>query len=182
MAYFEPLIRMDENVFRAPEKMQPRGSRKPLSDMTNSRKPVAKDKSSMKNISGFKASEKGMAPPKAGRKPLGDLTNSNKPRAQEKSSKKNCVENVSVSVSHTFGLGEGFLHNHDECIKANKQSLTMSMDYFLETIALKRGENLLLIDNNELSLVIFGCFYLRLNLIFDFRFYTNDRASPLSSV
>lgn len=143
MASFEPIIRINENAFRAHEKIQPgpKVGRKPLSDMTNSRKPLAKDKSSVKNISGFKAPEK-VVQPKVGRKPLGDLTNSKKPPAQEKSSKKNCIGNLSAAVNkeqvHSLALGEGFLHNHDECIKANRQSFTMSTDYFLETVALKR--------------------------------------------
>ncbi|XP_021765054.1 protein PATRONUS 2 [Chenopodium quinoa] len=141
MTSFEPIIRMDENAFRAHEKIQqPRVGRKPLTDMTNSRKPTAKDKSSVKNISGFKAPEKVLQPNKIGRKPLGDLTNSKKPTAQEKSAKNNCTQSVSAAVKkeqvQSFALGEGFLHNHDECIKANRQS--MSLDYFLETVALKR--------------------------------------------
>lgn len=147
MTSFDPIIRMDENAFRAHEKIHhPRVPRKPLTDMTNSRKPLATEKSSVKNFSGFKAPEKVV--PKVGRKPLGDLTNSKKLRAQEKSSKnKNCIENLPVAAAavkkeqvHSFACGEGFLHNHNDCIKANRQSLSMSMDYFLETVALKRGD------------------------------------------
>lgn len=142
MASFEPIIRIDENSFRAPEKFHPRKARKPLSDMSNSRNPLVKEKSLAKNFNVFKASEK-LVQPKVGRKPLGDLTNSSKPPAQEKTSKKNYIENrsaVNKDQGHSFAAGEGFLHNHNDCIKAHQQSLTMSLDYFLETVALKRGD------------------------------------------
>ncbi|CAO2836596.1 unnamed protein product [Amaranthus hypochondriacus] len=136
MASFEPIIRMDENAFIPREKMQqPKKGRKALADMTNSKKPLAKEKSSVKNLNSLKAPEK-VLQPKISRKPLGDLTNSKQPCINEISSKKNCIGNVSAS-------GEGFLHNHNECMKANRQSLNMSMDYFLETVALKRDSSAL---------------------------------------
>ena len=142
MASFEPIIRMDENAFIRREKMQqPKMGRKALTDMTNSKKPLAKDRSSVKNLNSLKAPEK-VVHPKISRKPLGDLTNSKQPCINEKQSKKNCTENVSTVKKeklYSFASGEGFLHNHNECIKANRQSLNMSMDYFLETVALKRG-------------------------------------------
>ncbi|CAO2820730.1 unnamed protein product [Amaranthus hypochondriacus] len=146
MASFEPIIRMDENAFIRREKMQqPKMGRKALTDMTNSKKPLAKDRSSVKNLNSLKAPEK-VVPPKISRKPLGDLTNSKQPCVDEKSSKQNCTENVSAVKKeklYSFASGEGFLHNHNQCIKANRLSLNMSMDYFLETVALKRDSSAL---------------------------------------
>lgn len=142
MASFDTIIRMNENAFRAPEKMQSKAGRKPLGDVTNSSKPLPKDRSSAKNFNGFKAQEK--VQPKAGRKPLSDLTNSNKPRAKEKSSKKNCTEYLSAvneEKVHSWVPEEGFLHSHNECIKAQRQSMAMSMDYFLETVGLQRDSS-----------------------------------------
>lgn len=140
MASFEPIIRMDENAYRAPEKMQSKAGRKPLGDVTNSSKPLAKSKMSAKTFNVSKPQLK-IQPSKVGRKPLGDLTNSNKHCANEKSSKKNCTENLSAVHEEqvpSWILNEGFLHNHDECIKAQRQSTAMSMDHFLETVGLKK--------------------------------------------
>ncbi|KAL9240477.1 hypothetical protein vseg_014691 [Gypsophila vaccaria] len=140
MASFDPIIRMNENVFRGPDKMQSKAARKPLGDVTNSSKPVEKFKPSAKTFNGLKGPEKVQT--KAARKPLGDLTNSQRPRAQEKSSKKDRVEAasaVNAQKGHNCWIKEeGFLHNHDECIKAQALSTTMSMDYFLETVGLKK--------------------------------------------
>ena len=142
MASFEPIIRMDENAYRAPEKMHSKAGRRPLGDVTNSSKPIAKNKSSAKTFNVSKPELK-VQPSKVGRKALSDLTNSNKQRANEKSSKKNCTENLSAVHEEqvpSWILNEGFLHNHDECIKAQKQARAMSMDYFLETVGLKKGD------------------------------------------
>ena len=141
MASFNPIIRMNENVYRGPEKMQSKpDGRKPLGDVTNSSKPLGKFKSFANNFNGFKGPEK--VKTKVARKPLGDLTNSQRPRAQEKSSKKILADTVSVNVQkkQSWIKEEGFLHNHDECIKAQAQSMNMSLDYFLETIGLKKGD------------------------------------------
>jgi len=84
-----------------------------------------------------------MQPTKKGRKPFADLTNWNKPCLKEQSSRKTCTEVPSVNEGqvHSCSLAEeGFLHNHDECIKAQGRSMTMSMDYLLETVGLKRGD------------------------------------------
>ncbi|CAO2813969.1 unnamed protein product [Amaranthus hypochondriacus] len=94
MAFFEPIISMDENVFIHREKMQPpKKGRKALTDMTNSKKSLAKDRSSMKNLNSLKAPEK-VVQPKISRKPLGDLTNLKQPCVNEISTKKNRTENV----------------------------------------------------------------------------------------
>ncbi|KAK9672607.1 hypothetical protein RND81_12G111700 [Saponaria officinalis] len=142
MASFDPIIRMNDNVFRGPEKMKSKAGRKPLGDVTNSSKPLGKVKPSLKNFTGFTGPEKVQA--KTVRKPLGDLTNSQRPHAQEKSSKKNCIENVSAVNEREVNnwiKEERFLHNHDECVKAQRQSTTMSMDYFLETVGLKKDSS-----------------------------------------
>ncbi|KAK9724669.1 hypothetical protein RND81_05G091100 [Saponaria officinalis] len=139
MASFDPIIRMNENMFRGPEKKQSKAVRKPLGDVTNSSKPVEKFKSSAKTFNGLKGLEK--VKTKVARKPLGDVTNSQRPRAQEKSSKKDRVETVSavnVQKANNWIKEEGFLHNHDECIKAQSQCTSMSLDYFLETVGLKK--------------------------------------------
>ena len=142
MASFEPTISLDEYAFIPREKMQqPKMGRKAITDMTKSKKQLAKDNSSVKNLNTLKAPEK-VVQPKIRRKPLGDLTNSKQPCVLENSSKKNCIKNVYAFKKeqlYSFASGEGFLHNHNECMKANPQLLNMSMDYFLETVALKRG-------------------------------------------
>lgn len=123
---------------------QSKGGRKPLGDVTNSSKPLGKSKSSAKPVNGFKVQQK-VLPSKAGRKPLGDLSNSIKPRANQKSSKKSCSEYlsaVSEEQVHDWGSGEGFLHNHKDCVRAQRQSMAMSMDCFLETVGLKKDSSL----------------------------------------
>ncbi|KAL9225332.1 hypothetical protein vseg_001273 [Gypsophila vaccaria] len=140
MASFDPIIRMNDNVFRGPEKLKSKAGRKPLGDVTNSSKPLGNGKPSSKTFTGCKDPEKVQT--KTVRKPLGDLTNSQRPRTQEKSSKKNCVDNVSAvneREANNWIKEERFLHNHDECAKAQRQSTTMSMDYFLETVGLKKN-------------------------------------------
>ncbi|KAH9611059.1 hypothetical protein KSS87_018962 [Heliosperma pusillum] len=142
MASFDPIIRMNDNVFRGPEKLKSKAGRKPLGDVTNSSKPLGKNKASAKTFNEFKGPEKVQA--KVVRKPLGDLTNSQRPRAQEKLSKKNCVETVSAVSElkvYDWVKEERFLHNHDECVKAQRQATTMSTDYFLETVGLKKDSS-----------------------------------------
>lgn len=142
MASFESVIQPNENGFRAaPGKLLSKGARKPLGDVTNSSKLPAKDKSSAKNFNTFRAQEMVQPNSKKGRKPFTDLTNSNKPRSKDQSSKKTCTKVLSGNEGQFRSCSladEGFLHNHDECIKAQRQSMTMSMDHFLETVGLKR--------------------------------------------
>lgn len=107
------------------------GGRKALNDISNSRNPSAlpsmkkdsfikKDPATVKGKSS-KAAEKGRV---GGRKALGDLTNSAMPRPKQ-ILKLNAVAE------------EGFLHNHQECIKA--QMKTVDKDYFLKTVGLVNG-------------------------------------------
>lgn len=95
-----------------------------------------------------KATEKGKA---GGRKALRDLTNSVKPPPKQVPSvgrKLNAVaeENVSTSCK----VDEGFLHNHQECIKA--QMKAVDIDYFLKSVGLNNGNTLYssLIDNHPI--------------------------------
>ncbi|XP_074319703.1 uncharacterized protein LOC141656640 [Silene latifolia] len=135
MASFDPIIRMNDNVFRGPEKMKSKAGRKPLGDVTNSSKPLGKNKAAPgKTFTEFKGPEK-VQPPKV-RKPLGDLTNSQRPRAQEKLSNKKCVG------VYDWVKEERNIHNHDECVKAQRQSMNLSLDYFLETVGLKKDSSI----------------------------------------
>lgn len=65
------------------------------------------------------------------RKPLGDISNSTKPSVPQLSQKTK-VKNVNAVEPGDPGIDKGFLHNHAECIKTQKQAV--DMDYFLETI------------------------------------------------
>lgn len=141
MASFESVIQPNENGFRAPGKLQSKGGRKPLGDVTNSSKLPAKDKSSAKNFNTFRVQEHVQPNNKKGRKPFADVTNSNKLCSKDQSSKKTCTKVLSGNEGQFDSCSlanEGFLHNHDECIKAQRQSMTMSMDHFLEIVGLKR--------------------------------------------
>ncbi|KAL0403164.1 UNVERIFIED_CONTAM: hypothetical protein Sradi_1957200 [Sesamum radiatum] len=120
--------------------------RKALNDISNSRKPsvhhhsvkkdnsinvisIEKDPIAVKTKSS-KVAEKG----KVGRrKALSDLTNSVKPPKQVLATGKKlnpvAEENVPSCLAN-----EGFLHNHQECIKAQMKSA--DMDYFLKSVGL----------------------------------------------
>ncbi|XP_057774315.1 uncharacterized protein LOC130993445 [Salvia miltiorrhiza] len=116
------------------------GGRKALNDISNSRKPSAfhsvkkdgsinvisidKDPSTVKGKSS-KAPEKGRV---GGRKALSDLTNSVKPRPKQIP----CLGRKLNSVAEE--AEERFLHNHQECIKA--QTMTVDKDYFLKSVGL----------------------------------------------
>ncbi|PIN20293.1 hypothetical protein CDL12_07027 [Handroanthus impetiginosus] len=120
--------------------------RKALNDISNSRKPsvlpsgkkdnstkviaIEKDTFAVKAKSS-KATEKAKV---GGRKALSDLTNSVKPPSKpvpNTGRKMNAVteENVPSSLAE-----ERFLHNHQECIKA--QTKAIDMDYFLKSVGL----------------------------------------------
>jgi len=110
--------------------------RKPLGDLSNSMKTdaprIPRDASKTKSIS--KASGKVQT---AGRKPLSDISNSRKPETKKKSF------NAKLSVlteepDRTSAIAEEkFLHNHEECIKA--QTRAMDIDEFLQSIGLNDG-------------------------------------------
>ncbi|KAL0358937.1 UNVERIFIED_CONTAM: hypothetical protein Sangu_0743100 [Sesamum angustifolium] len=132
-------------VTKAGKKRGGLDGRKALNDISNSRKPsvyhsvkkdnsinvisIEKDPIAVKAKSS-KAAEKGKV---GGRKALSDLTNSVKPPKQAPATgrKLNAVaeENVPSCLAN-----EGFLHNHQECIKAQMKSA--DMDYFLKSVGL----------------------------------------------
>lgn len=100
------------------------GGRKALNDISNSRfHSVKKDNSLNKGKVG-------------GRKALSDLTNSVKPPTKLVSRKLNAVaeENAPSCI-----LEEGFLHNHQKCIKAQVKAI--DKDYFLQSVGLSNGNN-----------------------------------------
>ncbi|KAL1550730.1 protein PATRONUS 2-like [Salvia divinorum] len=116
------------------------GGRRALNDISNSRNPStfhSKKKDSSINVISIdkdpstakgkpsKAAEKGRV---GGRKALTDLTNSVKPRPKQIPSVGRKLNSVAEEAE------EGFLHNHQECIKA--QTMTVEQDYFLKTVGL----------------------------------------------
>ncbi|KAG6741967.1 hypothetical protein POTOM_055248 [Populus tomentosa] len=107
--------------------------RKPLGDLSNSMKTdaprIPRDASKTKSIS--KASGKVQT---AGRKPLSDISNSRKPETKKKSfnAKLSVLTEEPDLTSAT--AEEKFLHNHEECIKA--QTRAMDIDEFLQSIGL----------------------------------------------
>ncbi|XP_021813255.1 protein PATRONUS 1-like [Prunus avium] len=119
------------------------GARKPLGDLSNSGKPaltqaskkqvskeMVHDASNKKAFS--KASDKVQT---RSRKALSDISNSQAPLVQKKHNMK-----LSVVAEEAICPGaiaeERFLHNHEECIKAQTQS--MDMDHFLMTLGLHK--------------------------------------------
>lgn len=132
------------------------GGRKPLGDLSNSLKP----KTQNPNI--FSSIEKELAVKKitndaskkgskkitndneklqiGNRKALLDISNSGKPELH-KGSKKSSKTKLSVFAEETIHDGalteERFLHNHQECIKAQRRA--MDMDQFLNTVGLDSG-------------------------------------------
>lgn len=138
------------------------GGRKPLGDLSNSAKPAptqASKNANSKNYafigevvtsskatqdasnkkSNFKTFDKVQT---RSRKALSDISNSGKPNLQEASKKK---QNTKLSVvEEDFVcpngiLEEGFLHNHQECIKAQTRTMDMDMDQFQNTLGLNIG-------------------------------------------
>uniref|UniRef100_A0A7N0US41 Uncharacterized protein n=1 Tax=Kalanchoe fedtschenkoi TaxID=63787 RepID=A0A7N0US41_KALFE len=74
------------------------------------------------------------------RKPLGDISNSRKP-ALHKISEKITAKNANLLELGDPGIGDkGFLHHHAECIKIQRKAV--DMDYFLETIGLRKDSSL----------------------------------------
>ncbi|TXG70983.1 hypothetical protein EZV62_005918 [Acer yangbiense] len=75
----------------------------------------------------------------SGRKALSDISNSRKQQLNE-APKKNLSTKVSVVAEKDLDAicEEGFLHNHEECIKAPKKA--MDIDEFLKTVGLKNND------------------------------------------
>ncbi|GMI78666.1 hypothetical protein HRI_001535900 [Hibiscus trionum] len=94
---------------------------------------LAHDSSKKKSV--FKASEKGQV---GGRKALSDISNSGKPCLKE-TSKKNQTSKLTILAENPSEpediVKEGFLHNHDECIKAQKKAI--STKEFLHLLGLE---------------------------------------------
>lgn len=136
------------------------GRRRALNDISNSRNPssfpskkkdssinvisIDKDPSTVKGKSS-KAAEKGRV---AGRKALSDLTNSVKARPKQIPSLGRKLNAVAEEAE------DGFLHNHQECIKA--QTITVEKDYFLKTVGLANGtyRNLGLKNERLINLIL----------------------------
>ncbi|KAH8511250.1 hypothetical protein H0E87_008705 [Populus deltoides] len=109
--------------------------RTPLGDLSNSMKAVASriphDASKMKSIS--KAPGKWQT---AGRKPLSDISNSRKPETKKQSFNAKKLTVLTEEPDQTSAIAEEkFLHNHQECIKA--QTRAMDINEFLQSIGLK---------------------------------------------
>ncbi|KAH6770899.1 hypothetical protein C2S52_015702 [Perilla frutescens var. hirtella] len=128
------------------------GGRKALNDISNSRKPsgfhsvkkdnpinvisIDKDPSGVKGKSS-KVPEKGKV---GGRKALSDLTNSVKPRPKQAPSLGRKLNAVAEEKFPSCLTEERFLHNHQECIKA--QMMTVDKDYFLKSVGLGNGNDI----------------------------------------
>lgn len=135
-------------------------TRKALGDISNSRVPSTiqlPQKLSSKNIISIEedfvsASTKSYVGPKAKvsskgsqRKALGDLTNSVvKPCGVVQESKKVQDKKLSAVVEEPYPaypvvsveIGEHFLHDHGECIKAQKKAKALEMDSFMKSYGL----------------------------------------------
>ncbi|CAK7344413.1 unnamed protein product [Dovyalis caffra] len=109
--------------------------RTPLGDLSNSVKTGASriphDASKMKSIS--KAPGKVQT---SGRKPLSDISNSRKPETKKKNLNAKKLTVLTEEPDQTIVIAEEkFLHNHQECIKA--QTRAMDVNEFLQSIGLK---------------------------------------------
>lgn len=135
------------------------GGRKPLGDLSNSVNPtpnqslkkqnsnvfsdnvIGASKSKIK-IDGSKKKSFSRAPEKlqtSGRKALSDISNSGKSHLHE-APKKNMNAKLSVLTEEDLSAiaEEGYLHNHQECIKA--QTKSMDIDELLRTVGLDQGK------------------------------------------
>ncbi|KAK3037216.1 hypothetical protein RJ639_030109 [Escallonia herrerae] len=156
------------------QKKEGLAGRKALNDISNSGKPSAlqatKKPSVMKVIPipedlgvAFSAGGKKSvtkAPEKSklvGRKPLSDLTNSRTTSVHQVPKKSQTTKLSVVAEEKDFPTTiaqiaqEGFLHNHQECIKAQRKVL--DLDYFLKTVGLNDGEFSLLYPENSSKLL-----------------------------
>lgn len=131
------------------------GGRKALNDISNSGKPSALQPSRKHNVKNVIPIEEDLSVSKkskaqvSGRKVLGDLTNMVSPRKQKLKSRGKQSITVAEDEKFPYSIAEeGFLHNHDECVKSQRKG--MDMDEFLKTIGLY--------ESNE-----FNLFYYKLN-------------------
>lgn len=137
--YTEASAGFKTNVTKASKKGGGLGGRKPLGDLSNSLKTSVNHTSktgssayqtslnATKKKSTSKASAKATA---AGRKALSDISNSGKPLLNAVSKKNyNALSVVPEEIAE-----ERFLHNHAECIKAQKRSF--EKDEFLQIVGL----------------------------------------------
>ncbi|XVF37615.1 hypothetical protein REPUB_Repub20aG0024800 [Reevesia pubescens] len=144
------------NISKAPRKAGI-GGRKPLGDLSNSVNPTPNQPSKKENSKVFSFTEKDTSGTKlshdsskntnvskpsekrqaGGRKALSDISNSGKPRLQE-TSKKNQIAKLSILAEDSSQpediSQEGFLHNHEECIKAQRRAI--STNEFLQILGL----------------------------------------------
>lgn len=140
-----------KKVSKAPKKGGTAG-RKPLGDLSNSVNPIQKQAPKKENGHGFSIADKGTIttskiPVDANRKnsvsnaservlqndsrkALSDISNSVKP-CMRVTAEKNLNAKRSIVIEE-----ECFLHNHQECIKAQKQA--MHMDEFLQMVGLDK--------------------------------------------
>ncbi|XP_021290907.1 uncharacterized protein LOC110421608 [Herrania umbratica] len=144
------------NISKAPRKGGI-GGRKPLGDLSNSVNPTPNQTSKKENSKIFSFAEKETGASKlthdsskkksvskasekvqtGGRKALSDISNSGKPHLQE-TSRKNQIAKLNILAEDPPQpkdiAGEGFLHNHEECIKAQRRAL--STNQFLQILGL----------------------------------------------
>ncbi|KAJ9164213.1 hypothetical protein P3X46_023815 [Hevea brasiliensis] len=158
--YNETSVGWKTNGSKAPPRKGVLGGRTPLGDLSNSLKPSLNQASKKHNSSIASLAEKetgaslnaldatkkkSTSKPSGkvqtnGRKALSDISNSGKPNLNE-GSKKNYNAKLSVVAEESIDANaiaeEQFLHNHQECIKA--QARAMDLDQFLQTIGLDNG-------------------------------------------
>lgn len=136
------------------------GGRKPLGDLSNSvnltlnqslkkqnsnifaDSVIAASKSKIR-IDGSEKKSFSEAPEKlqtSGRKALSDISNWEKPHLHE-APKKHLNAKLSIVTEEDASdiAGEGFLHNHQECVKV--QAKAMDIDEILRTVGLDKGIN-----------------------------------------
>ncbi|KAK6250621.1 hypothetical protein SCA6_004626 [Theobroma cacao] len=140
-----------KKVSKAPKKGGTAG-RKPLGDLSNSVNPIQKQAPKKENGHGFSIADKETittskipvdanrknsvsnaserVPQNDSRKALSDISNSVKP-CMRVTAEKNLNAKRSIVIEE-----ECFLHNHQECIKAQKQA--MHMDEFLQMVGLDK--------------------------------------------
>ncbi|KAH7557676.1 hypothetical protein ACOSP7_027537 [Xanthoceras sorbifolium] len=162
------------NVSKAPRKGALSG-RKPLGDLSNSVKPMPNQSLKKQNSSIYSFTDKetgaskitfdggkkksfNKAPEKqqtSARKALSDISNSRKQQLHE-APKKNLNTKVGiVADEHLDAIAEeGFLHNHDECIKA--QTKAMDIDAFLKTVGLNIGFPKNSVSSSQMAPPMFG--------------------------
>ena len=135
-----------ENISKATPRKGSIDGRKPLGDLSNSVNPTPNQTSKKDNSKKFSFTEKEIGASKqthdsskkktvskasgkvqaGGRKALSDILNSSKPHLQE-TSKKNQTSKLTILAEDPSQpediAKEGFLHNHEECIKAQNRAI-----------------------------------------------------------